>query len=222
MTRVHIICEGQTEETFVNELLRNELVAKGVLVTPSLLGKPGRKGGDVRIERVVADVRHRLLSDPTSHCTTFIDYYGIDPDFPGKAEARSKATIQEKAECLQAALAAHVENAVGENAARRFIPYVQMHEFEGLLFSDPQKMAEGICQAHMESTFSAIRSGFPSPEDINDSPGTAPSKRILVCMPGYEKVISGTLAALEIGLQGIRDECRLFDGWLKRIEALGG
>jgi len=40
-----VICEGQTEETFVNEILRPHLVAFNVLTIAALVGKPGHKGG---------------------------------------------------------------------------------------------------------------------------------------------------------------------------------
>lgn len=53
-----------------------------------------------------------------------------------------------------------------------------MYEFEGLLFSDPQRFASGIDQLQLATAFSAIRKEFDTPEEINDSPMTAPSKRI--------------------------------------------
>lgn len=74
MIRVHVICEGQTEEMFVNELLAPSVASKQVLLVPSLIGKPGHKGGNVTIDRVLRDVRLRLLGDPTAYCTLLIDY----------------------------------------------------------------------------------------------------------------------------------------------------
>ena len=58
------------------------------------------------------------------------------------------------------------------------------------------------------------------PEDINDSPHTAPSKRILAAMPGYQKTFHGPLIACDIGLDAMRAACPHFDHWLKVIEAL--
>ena len=103
---------------------------------------------------------------------------------------------------------------------RRFIPYVQMYEFEALLFSDSKSFAKGIDRSHLASDFQSIRDSFDSPEEINDSPVTAPSKRVLELVSGYEKPLFGTLAALEIGLKTMRHECQLFDTWLKKLEAL--
>ena len=58
------------------------------------------------------------------------------------------------------------------------------------------------------------------PEEINDSPVTAPSKRVEALVPGYEGPLLGVLAVLEIGLPHIREQCPQFDGWLKQLESL--
>ena len=103
---------------------------------------------------------------------------------------------------------------------RRCIPYVQMHEFEGLLFSDPQALAASINKVRLSPKFTEIREQFSPPEDINDSPMSAPSKRITDLYSQYEKPTAGSIAALEIGLPKIRNECPLFDKWLTHLEKL--
>ena len=95
-----------------------------------------------------------------------------------------------------------------------------MYEFEGLLFSDPCGLATAVNQPGLVENFKIIRESFESPENINNSPTKAPSKRIGALYSGYDKPIHGSLAAIEIGLDVIRSECLLFDRWLKRIEAL--
>ncbi|MDP2158323.1 MAG: DUF4276 family protein, partial [Nitrospirota bacterium] len=102
----------------------------------------------------------------------------------------------------------------------RFVPYVMMHEFEGLLFSDCEGFSRGIGRPQLVDEFQAIRDQFSSPEEINDSPITAPSKRVKELVQGYEKPLMGTLAILEIGLNTIRAECPHFREWLARLEAL--
>jgi hypothetical protein len=104
----------------------------------------------------------------------------------------------------------------------RFIPFIVMHEFEGLLFSDCRKFAEGICRPDLKHQFQAIRDAFATPEEINDSPITAPSKRVESLIPGYEKPLLGTLAVLNIGLDAIRAACPNFRSWLTRLESLAG
>lgn len=222
MTRVHVICEGQTEEMFVNEVMVAHFASQGIYLLPSLVGKPGHKGGDLRFARLFTDVRARLLSDGSAYCTTLFDFYGLPPKFPGKAAARRKRSHVDRAKCILEAVAAELRAELGERPLRRFIPYVQMYEFEGLLFSDPDRFAEAINETVLAEPFQTIRDEFATPEEINDDPQTAPSKRILSLFPGYEKPLYGTLAAIEIGLDTIRQQCPLFDGWVKRLEALAG
>ncbi len=220
MIRVHVICEGQTEETFVKQLLYNHFFSRGITLMPALIGKPGQKGGNLRFERLGTDVRNRLRGDSSSYCTTFFDYYGLPSGFPGKGAAASRATPEESAHCVQEAIVGKMREHVDENACRRFLPYVQMHEFEALLFSDPDKFASGIDRPDLAAHFRRIRSSYDSPEWIDDSPRTAPSKRIESLVGGYQKPIQGSLAAMEIGLDTIRRECALFNAWLERIESL--
>lgn len=220
MIRVHVICEGQTEETFVNELLAPVFMPKGVFLLPSLVGKPGHKGGNFKIERLQTDVRNRLLGDSSCYCTTFFDFYGLPASFPGKQAASSLTQMPEKAQTVQQAMQLELEGFVGENALRRFIPYVQMYEFEALLFSSPVAFASGVGRVDLEPKLSQITSSFPTPEYINDSPQTAPSKRIESLIPGYEKPLMGSLAALEVGLTTMREKCELFNQWLNNIEEL--
>ena len=220
MTRIHIICEGQTEEAFVNNLLVPHFAPRGIMLYPSLIGKPGHKGGFVNFNRLFIDIQNRLLYDKTAWCTTFFDYYGLSDDFPGKQKADKSGTAKEKSLLLQTELLTTLGKKLDAEPLRRFIPYVQMHEFEGLLFSDPAKFATGICRPKLGNQLQNVRNTFDNPEEINDNPTTAPSKRIQTVCRDYEKPTHGTLAALEIGLDIIRHECHLFDGWLSQLEAL--
>lgn len=90
MTRVRIICEGQTEEEFVNNLLCDHLRSYGVEPIPIVIRERGHKGGDVRYRRVFINVRNSLLQERNCYCTTFIDYYGLPGDFPGKSESKTR------------------------------------------------------------------------------------------------------------------------------------
>lgn len=104
--------------------------------------------------------------------------------------------------------------------ANRFVPFVAMYEFEGLLFSEPTLMAQGMGESDKAEDFKQIRDGFETPEHINDSPQTAPSKRIQGLVPGYNKVLHGNVAALEVTLERIKNECPIFGNWLDKLEAL--
>lgn len=220
MIRVHVICEGQTEEEFVRHLLAPALLDKQVSLLPSCIGKVGHKGGNVKLNRLSLDVKERLLRDRRCYCTTLFDYYALPGDFPGKAEGASCADIGDKQTHIVQALSAWSLDSLGHQPASRFIPYVQMYEFEGLLFSDPSRMARAIGRPDTEDDLRKIRSAFSTPEWINDSPDTAPSKRIAILFPAYDKPEHPLLATQEIGLDTIRRECPLFDDWLKRLETL--
>ncbi|MEN9868697.1 MAG: hypothetical protein RL748_4287 [Pseudomonadota bacterium] len=219
MTRVHIICEGQTEEMFIADVLAPRLLQHGVYLIPSLIGKPGHKGGNVKFERILTDVRARL-GDSSAWCSTFFDFYGLPPDFPGKVEAGKKNQIADKAACINTALQQQLTAKLGDQAMHRFIPYVQMYEFEGLLFSAPAQLALACDNSRLQLPLQAIREQFPTPEDINNNQHSAPSKRIMQLYPGYDKPLHGAIATLETGLDLIRRECRLFDQWLTQISAL--
>src|SRR5207245_2801578 len=98
---------------------------------------------------------------------------------------------------------------------------VVIHEFEGLLFSDCEAFGRGIGKPQLSPSFQEIRNRFQNPEEINDSPLTAPSKRVSEMVDGYEKPLHGTLAALEIGLKTIREQCPHFREWLTLLETRG-
>jgi hypothetical protein len=135
----------------------------------------------------------------------------------------SLTRIGEKARCVQDALLYEVISQMGGGFnARRFVPFVVMHEFEGLLFSDCAAFSRAIYRPDLEVSLREIRERFTTPEEINDSALTAPSKRIKQLVPSYQKPLLGVLAVLEIGLLRIRKECPHFDGWLNQLESRVG
>jgi hypothetical protein len=223
MARLFVHVEGQTEEAFVNEFLGEHLRASGYQdVRVRLAGNPRRQRGGIRPwQGFKRDILAHLTQDRGAIHTTMVDYYGLPQDWPGREEAPGKGDSSAKAECVEAALLADIGNEMGPRFnARHFVPFVVMHEFEALLFSNPDRFAQGIGRRDLAVEFLAIRQAFESPEDINDSVETAPSKRILRLFPGYQKPLYGPLAAMEIGLPTIRRECSHFNSWLKRLESL--
>jgi hypothetical protein len=228
MARLLIHVEGQTEEDFVNEVLRNHLVAKGYhSVEARIVGNARlrqRRGGIRPCPSVRADIMNHLLDDQGCIATTMVDYYALPQDgpgsWPGRALSNGLDTIKKKAQCVQEAVLADLGRKMQNRSDfERFVPFVVMHEFEGLLFSDCAAFSRGIGRADLEVDFRQIRDTFTTPEEINDSPVTAPSKRVEALVPGYEKPLLGVLAVLEIGLSRIREECPHFDGWLTQLES---
>ena len=222
MIRVHVICEGQTEEAFVKELMVEPFLAKGIILSPALIGKPGHKGGNFKFDRLLIDIKNRLLGDVECYCTTFFDFYGLPEAFPGKSTTTHNDTIQQKSQKINVELVNKLTRELGQDVMRRFIPFIQMYEFEGLLFSYPEKMALGMDKPNLIAHFQQISDNFTTPEHINNGAQTAPSKRIIRVIRGYEKPLMGVLAALEVGLDSMRENCQLFNQWLTDIEAIAG
>jgi len=151
-----------------------------------------------------------------------VDYYALPQSgeraWPGR-EAAGKLPFSHKASTIEAALLEDICNTMGKGFdPKRFQPYVMMHEFEALLFSDCKRFAQGIGRPDLAPQFQQIRDAYETPEEIDDSPLTAPSKRVHGLVPAYEKPLMGTLAILEIGLGAIRGECPHFSSWLERLE----
>jgi hypothetical protein len=228
MARLLVHVEGQTEEDFVNSVLRDYLLHRGYQsVSARIIGNArlrSRRGGIRAWLPVRKDIINHLRQDPGCVATTMVDFYGLPQDgeraWPGGAAAVG-ASGHHKAMIVEEALRDDLAHEMGTNFdITRFLPFVVVHEFEGLLFSDCATFARGICQPDLESRFRQIREGFATPEDIDDSPVTAPSKRVEELVPGYNKPLFGALAILEIGLDPIRSECPHFDSWLHQLESL--
>ena len=228
MSRLLLHVEGQTEETFVNDVLAPHLCERGFdSVRARLVGNArqrDRRGGIRDWNAVRRDIANHLREDTEAFATTMVDYYGLPRSgrraWPGRARA-SALPFAEKADSVEAELLADVRRDMGGGFdPSRFVPYVMMHEFEALLFSDCVRFGRGIGRPDLAASFQGVRDEFESPEEIDDSPETAPSKRVESLVAGYQKPLSGILAALEIGLDAMRRECPHFAMWLSRLEAL--
>jgi hypothetical protein len=220
MTRVHAVVEGPTEEAFMKGVLAPVLWSHQVYLIPIILGPPGHKGGRVNYACVKKDVVTLLKQDSTAYCTTMLDLYGLGRGFPGMPLPPNIPNLG-KVTLIEGAIKADIVSEVPDlRPDVRFLPYLQLHEYEGLLFSNPAAFASGIGQPHLTPRFSAIRQAFTTPEDINDDPNTAPSKRVLGIYAAYRKVVDGTLAAQAVGIQIMRHECAHFRGWVEALEAL--
>jgi hypothetical protein len=153
-----------------------------------------------------------------------VDYYALPKTgtgaWPGRAAASMQIT-QLKGTTVEEALDADIQAEMGPDFfPNRFIPFVIVHEFEGLLFSDCAAFCRALGKPELQPALQAVRDSFETPENINDSPTTAPSKRVKELIPDYQKPLMGTLGIIEIGLERIRMECPHFNDWLGRLEAV--
>jgi hypothetical protein len=218
--RLKVLVEGQTEESFVNNLLAEFFNPNQINITAIILGRPGHKGGRTNYDHVKRDILVLLKQDRTAFCSTMLDFYGLGRDFPGMPISSNLMNTEK---------ALRIEDAWKENICKeipdfrpdiRFIPYLQLHEYEGLLFSNPSAFAAALQDSNFAHKFQAIRDEFTTPEDIDDGAESAPSKRILHLAPSYRKVIDGTLAARAVGIEKMKEECPHFRDWLSRIQAM--
>lgn len=228
MTRIFVHVEGLTEENFVNEILKPHLHHHGYSrVSARLMGdarQRSRRGGIRGWPEAKRSIARHLREDTGSIDTTMVDYYGLPERgsnaWPGRADA-GKLPVDGRAGHVESAIRRDLQKELGNGfEMHRFIPYVMMHEFEAMLFSDCALFAKGIDCPGLKRQFQAIVKKYGEPEKIDDAPKGAPSKRIEQLVSDYEKPIMGILAALEIGLDKIRAACPHFDGWLTRLERL--
>ncbi len=213
MIRVCIVCEGATEVEFIKTCLTPHLLNHNVNAYPAIVQAPsGRhRGGRVTVERLARFISHEYHA--AHRLTTLVDFYGFQDADGRTRQELEKAIIDE---------VARLTTGFDERFVR---PYVQMHEFEGLLFSDVEQFQYVLdgWDADVRQALTDIRAQFQTPEDINDNRETAPSKRILATFPvgTYSKTEHGPVIAESIGLPAIRQQCPQFNEWMNMLEAWG-
>jgi len=196
MVRLGISVEGATEERFVRGCLIPYLAQKQIFITPVSLN------GNVSVDRISRELKNLLYSFDV--ITTLYDFYG----FKQLDQNETKDSLERR-----------ILTSVPKNLQERLIPYIQMYEFEGLLFSSPSIMSGVLQDEKIESWAKNILDQFNgNPELINNSPETAPSKRL--AMTPYRKTTHGPNIAKEIGIENIRGKCKGFDDWIRVLEGL--
>ena len=220
-TRLYINVEGQTEKEFVDKAIKPHLSSYEIDVRTRLVvtnRKLGGRGGIVSFNIFRADLARLMKEDGAGDArfTTMIDLYALPKEFPGWERASTVNGGQEKVSFLEEALFFSFDDL-------RFLPYIQLHEFEALLFCDLGELSHRISGS--EAGIGLLQNDVRdlAPEEINEGVTTAPSKRIIRRVPMYEKskVRVGASAAIAIGLDRLRHMCPHFNAWISKLEALG-
>lgn len=225
--QLHILCEGPTEVTFASKVLAPYLRSFSIYVKSVSLctsKKKGAYGGVTNYTKIVNDLAPifagiRNSPNETHIVTTMLDLYAIPTDMPGYEMASRYKNPYDRVMCMEQAFAENINN-------RLFIPYIQLHEFETLLFADISKLAFAYSEAQQEIDqlkADTDEIGNGNPELINNGVNTAPSKRIIKCLANkynYDKVRSGASVASQITLPVILNRCAHFREWVERIIAL--
>ncbi|MCU0503447.1 MAG: DUF4276 family protein [Anaerolineae bacterium] len=227
MPRLYLFAEGQTEQTFADTVLKPYLANLGLYLQPPVLiahaRKKGRvhRGGGRKYVPMKNDILERLAQEKGRDVffTTMIDLYAIPAEFPGLVAAQTLRHMPYKrVEALEQAFANDIDD-------DRVVPYIQLHEYEAYLFSDPTCFR--YFYDHHEKQIAELKTiadGKATPELINDGQHSAPSKRIIKELPDYEdaKPTIGPQMAELIGLDVIRGKCPHFAAWLAQLENLSG
>ena len=144
MKRVLISVEGQTEETFVREVIARRFWELQIELTPVIIAtkrmKQGKKfkGGLTTYDHARNDIKLLLQDTNALAVTTMYDLYHLPHNFPGYSSCP-------KGDCYSktAYLESQFQQDIGD---LRFRPYLQIHEFEAFLFVQPEKTAEVLTE----------------------------------------------------------------------------
>ncbi|WP_343728725.1 DUF4276 family protein [Duganella sp.] len=197
MIRLGISAEGATEREFINRVLRPHLIQYNVTATAIDMR------GNVSLDKI-RGVLPALLGS-CDRVSTLYDFYGF------------KGREQRTAEQLEAA----ISGLISPDQQRRLIPYIQLYEFETLLFAVPEQTVEWMQaeQTALKAMQEAVqRAG--SAERVNDRLETSPSHRIKVLFSDYDKKLHGPEIVELAGLAAIRAKCPRFNKWIEKLEQL--
>lgn len=215
MKRVYILCEGQTEEAFINELLGPYFANLSIYVTPIICTTKRTttkkfKGGVSDYKKIKTELAILCKQHKNEKITTMFDYYAMPPNTPNIGCAEKD--LYKRIELIEEAINKDIEH---QNCFFNLI----LHEFEGMLFSSPDSFTE-ITDVETVEKIREMRNEAISPEHINNSPETAPSKRLESLIPNYAKVKNGTLLSKSIGIDILMQECQHFARWVEKIKSI--
>ena len=214
MRGLYILAEGPTEEEFINRVLRPYFYNYGINDVRAILMEtsPGHKGGDVSYQRFKNNAEKLLKRESDVIVTSLIDFFRLKTDFP---DFVSTSSITDKFQRVT-----NLENAIAHDINRsRLIPYIQLHEFESLLFSSNagfNYFSDDIPESNLVELNRAVLK-YENPELLNDGAESAPSKRLERLIPGYRKTLHGPFIAEEISLSVIMNRCVRFRNWIETL-----
>ncbi len=219
MTRLLMLVEGQSEEIFVKDTLAPYLAQHGVYVQPIVLWTQrlrsggGFRGGVSNWGQICRSLSP-LTRDGNAWVSTLLDFYGLPEDFPGLTEALSVGNPYRKVAAVQERFAAELNH-------QQFIPFLALHEFEAWLFSAPEVVAAHFGKTPLANQLQSVVQKAGAPELINHGVDTHPKAQLRSLVGGYKETSDGPTLLEKIGIAAVRAACPHFDGWLRRLEALG-
>ncbi|MFE5857818.1 DUF4276 family protein [Streptomyces sp. NPDC056500] len=216
MRQIHILVEGQTEERLVLRVFQRELADRGVWLTPIVLktsrapGRPTHRGGVSKWPKIEQEIRILLRNPAVDKVTTLLDFYGLPSDTPGRTGLPA-GDAYARVKQVEDAIAERIDDA-------RFLPFLALHEAEAWVLAAAQQLSDMTGLPRLASLLQDQVTTAGGPELVNDSPDTAPSKRILKAYPDYSKVVDGPDAIELLGLTALRALCPHLDIWVTQLE----
>ena len=222
---LHVLCEGQTELRFASKVLGAYLVMKGIIVLPQLLitsRKKNAKGGILSYQQAKRDLTFMIRGAQDNeqgvhYFTTMFDLYALPDDFPGFTDA---SVLNDYGQVTK------LEEDFGKDVkCHKFIPYIQLHEFEALVLCGIDGLKDSYPKAakSLIELKDEVKTQYgDNMELVDNGAETAPSKRIIKALKGeyhYDKPKSGTEITDKIGIDTLRTKCRHFNDWLTKIES---
>lgn len=217
--KILVLVEGYTEEGFVKNVLNPYLYSKEISIVPTIittkrvLRGPNYKGGVTSYNQIKNDLLPLFKDTSASIITTMIDYYALPDSFPGFNERLLITNCYKRVEFME-------EKFSEDISKERFVPYFQLHEFESLIFASEANLGSVFINEtkHIELV-KQINKSFNSPEEINENPETAPSKRLKSIFKSYQKTFHSSIILASASIDELRTKCSHFNAWLTRLES---
>jgi hypothetical protein len=115
-------------------------------------------------DQIKRDLRNLLGDTNTAGITTLIDYYGLPKDVPGMSTRKGSPIAR----------VTHVEKTIADHFNdRRLRPFLMLHEFEAMLFTNIKKWEHRFDDA---AAIARLKNDVAdlAPEEINEASQTAP------------------------------------------------
>ena len=208
MKRLVFIVEGDTEIILIEKHIVPYLIGLGFTnamhaQTITTNRKQHKKGGVTDYAKFKNEVI-RTMAQGNVIITTLIDFFRLPSDFPGHSHDSTRIDQIEQA----------IHGDFGYNPD--FIPYIQRHELEALMFCGRAGFELVIDEADKLHQIDQILERYDNPEEINNDPETAPSKRLIKIF-GYDKTGDGELIFDMLGIENMLEKCPRFREWMEKI-----
>lgn len=221
MKKFFIVTEGQSETNFVNRVMVPYFASRCILLPITVVTKTDSRHGKTYKGGVAnyGQIRNTLLKtlasaakNTNTYVTTMFDFYRLPADVPGVSVAEKEKDPYDKVHIIEQEILK--KEGYGGNF---FFPYIELHEFEAMIFSDITKLEEAYFEEDLTALKECVKAQS-NPELINGGAETAPSKRIINCINCFDKANVGVDVLEKIGIENISGKCLHFAEWMKCIE----